>query len=210
MKQHWNNVHMSCRDATTMMWPLKCWMACDGRPGRPGSFSGVWEGGEGSHGPLVEMENYFSSFLSCPSKRGEISTKLKDFSHQSFISRLLFGGIWIFVLTLSVERFAAMHILVAQLHIKKLIRRENKWTCFVYSPFSLNCPNCPDILSNISGRRTNESLRHSFHNAFLLYYKAESLWEDITYVQELLQHEMTNWQQHGAGSQEPATCIMQL
>lgn len=107
-------------DVTTKM------LAYDGRPALPDSFSGVWEGGKGSHGPLVEMENYFSGFLSCTSKRREISTKSKDFSHQSFISRLLFRGIRIFVLALDVERFAAMHILLAQLHIKKLIRRENK------------------------------------------------------------------------------------
>lgn len=39
---------------------------------------------------------------------------------------------------------------------------------------------------------------------------AKSLWEDITYVQELLQHEMTNRQQHRTGSQEPAMRIMLL
>lgn len=52
-------------DVTTKM------LACDGRPGLPDSFSGVWEGGKGSHSPLVEMENYFSGFLSCTSKRRE-------------------------------------------------------------------------------------------------------------------------------------------
>lgn len=37
-------------------------------------------------------------------------------------------------------------------------------------------------------------LRHSFYNAFPLYYMGKSLWEDITFVQELLQYEMTNRQ----------------
>lgn len=45
--------------------------------------------------------------------------------------------------------------------------------------------NRPDILKNISCRITNESLRHSFDSAFPLYYMGKSLWEDITFVQEL-------------------------
>lgn len=85
-KQHWDNVHMSWRENTTKMWPLKCWMASDGRPGLPKDFSGVQEGGKGSHSPLVEM--FQLVFLSCTSKRREISTDLRDFSHQ----RVVFQG----------------------------------------------------------------------------------------------------------------------
>lgn len=99
-------------DVTTKM------LAYDGRPGLPDSFSGLWEEGKGSHGPLVEMENDFSGFLSCTSKRREISTKSKDFSHQSFISRLLFRGIWIFVLALDGAICSNAHFTCTAAHQK--------------------------------------------------------------------------------------------